>query len=124
MIIQSSLLGVALLLATACSRTEPGSVHASSGTATGTVNSDSNRTATSQSNEKSDLDHLAAIRKALVADDSLSVAAKNVQVLTRNGDVLLRGKVPSTLERESIEAHARSCAATRAVDNQIETEKN
>ncbi len=120
MIIQSSLLGVALLLATACSRTEPGSVHAS----TGTVNSDSNRTATSQSNEKSDLDHLATIRKALVADDSLSVAAKNVQVLTRNGDVLLRGKVPSTVEREAVEAHARGCAATRAVDNQIETEKN
>lgn len=125
MIIQSSLLSVALVLATAsCARDDHGAAHASNGKTTTTVGTDANPTAMSQSNERADLDHLAEIRKALVADDSLSTAAKNVQVLTKNGTVLLRGKVTSTLEREAVEGHARTCTATRTVDNQIDVEKS
>jgi len=124
MIIQSSLLSVALVLATAsCARDDHGTAQASNST-NSTVGANADRTAMSQSNERTDLDHLAEIRKSLVADDSLSTAAKNVQVLTKDGTVLLRGKVTSTLEREAVEGHARTCTATRTVDNQIEVEKS
>lgn len=79
-------------------------------------------TAMDQSNAKADLDHLAEIRQAIVADDSLSTSGKNVTVLTRVGQVTLRGKVTSTQEKARIEEHAKSCAATRSVDNQIVVE--
>jgi len=115
-----SLLTAVLVIATACTRTDEHATHAANGTTTAAPGMASDLTALSQSNAKADLDHLAEIRKALVADDALSVAAKNVQVLTKDGNVLLRGKVASGLEREAVERHARACPATRSVDDQIE----
>lgn len=106
-----------LTLAAACNRADD--VHASGTT---TASGKTTPTSSDQSNAKADLDHLAEIRKALVADDSLSVAAKNTQVLTKDGHVILRGKVASATERETVERHARACAATRSVDDQIEVD--
>jgi len=75
-----------------------------------------------QSNEKADIDHLAEIRKGVNADDSLSVSAKNVKIVTRAGQVTLRGVVPTSAERQRIESIARGSAATHSIDNQIEVE--
>lgn len=75
-----------------------------------------------QSNEKADIDHLAEIRKAVTADDSLSMSAKNVKIMTRAGDVTLRGMVPTTAERQRVEELARTCSATRSIANEIEVE--
>lgn len=116
-----------LVLATACSRSDDHTTHAANGTTTssGTTagsGTHSTDTAQSQSNAKADLDHVAEIRKAISADDTLSTAAKNVTVITRNGTVLLRGKVASTSERDAIERHAKASAATVSVDDQIEVE--
>jgi osmotically-inducible protein OsmY len=75
-----------------------------------------------QSNEKADIDHLAEIRKAVNADDQLSMSGKNVKIMTHAGKVTLRGVVPTIAERDRIEALARACTATHSIDNQIEVE--
>lgn len=74
-----------------------------------------------QSNAAPDLELLAKVRQALVDDASLSISAKNVKVMTHDGQVVLRGTVPTIDERMRIESLARACAGTLGVDNQIET---
>lgn len=106
-----------LVIAAACTRTE-NTTHAAGKTPATSTD------VMSQSNAQSDLDHLAEIRKTIVADDTLSVAAKNVQVLTKDGNVLLRGKVPSAGERDAVARHAKSCPQTKTVDDQLVVEAN
>ena len=50
-------------------------------------------TAGEQSESKSDLKLTRRIRKALMADKSLSMTAKNVKVISSGGNVILRGPV-------------------------------
>src|SRR6185295_1225435 len=52
-------------------------------------------TADQQKNNKTDLETTRQIRKALVADKSLSTYAHNVKVVTQNGKVTLKGPVRS-----------------------------
>lgn len=73
-----------------------------------------------QGNSPDDLRITQAIRKAVMADDALSVNAQNVKIITRNGVVTLRGPVQNVQERASIEAKATSEAGVTRVDNQIE----
>lgn len=110
---------VPLLVLVACDRSD-GVTHGASPTTSNPGGSKT--TATDQSNSEADLEHVAAIRKAIVDDDSLSVSAKNVVVVTRTGHVTLRGTVPSTVERTRLEELARGVSATRALDNQIQVE--
>jgi hyperosmotically inducible periplasmic protein len=72
-----------------------------------------------QSNDQRDLDMTQKIRKALVADDSLSNNAKNIKVITVNGIVTLRGPVDSAEERKKIVAKAKSIANGK-INNQLE----
>jgi hyperosmotically inducible periplasmic protein len=60
------------------------------------------------------------IRKAVVADDSLSTMAKNIKIITDNGVVTLRGPVESSQEKEKIAAKAQQIAGKNSVDNQLE----
>ena len=73
-----------------------------------------------QGNGKADLDVTQAIRKALMADDSLSTTAKNVKVVTNKGVITLRGPVKSDAEKKSVEAKASAAAAGNRVDNQLD----
>ncbi len=75
-----------------------------------------------QKNSRADLDTTQAIRKAVMADDSLSMTAKNVKVITDNGVITLRGPVKTEAEKKTIEAKARSVAGNNRVDNQIDVE--
>src|SRR5262245_47624847 len=63
------------------------------------------RTATSvdQSNNPDDLKLAQSIRQAVVKDDSLTMTAKNVKIITSNGEVILRGPVNSSEEKMKIE---------------------
>ena len=61
-----------------------------------------------------------AIRRALVADEALSLAAKNVKVISSDGKVVLSGVVRSERERANVEAKAVAMAGVTAVDNQLE----
>ena len=81
---------------------------------------DSSRTPGDQSNNKSDLAITQAIRKAVVADKSLSTYAHNVKIITANGFVTLRGPVSSPEEKETIAAKAKQVAGVKSVDNKLE----
>jgi hyperosmotically inducible periplasmic protein len=77
-------------------------------------------TAGQQSNAKSDLELTREIRRAVMKDDSLSMLAHNVKIVSLNGDVTLRGPVNSKHERAAIGKEARAIAGTANVDNQLE----
>jgi hypothetical protein len=74
-----------------------------------------------QGRSKSDREITQNIRKAVVADKSLSFSAKNVKIITVNGKVTLRGPVKTESEKANIEAAARKVASD--VDSQIEVKK-
>ena len=73
-----------------------------------------------QSNNKTDLNLTQQIRKAVMADKSLSTNAKNVKIITANGMVTLRGPVNTPQEKAAIEAKAQGIAGTNNVDSQLE----
>jgi hyperosmotically inducible periplasmic protein len=79
-------------------------------------------TPTDQANDLADLAITQQIRKALVADGSLSVEAQNLKVITANGVVTLRGPVKSEAERAAVVARARELTGHNRVDDQIEVE--
>lgn len=80
------------------------------------------KTSGSQSESKSDINITATIRRAVVKDDSLSMNAKNVKIITENGDVTLRGPVKSEEEKKKIGDYAKSGGANK-VHNDLEIEK-
>jgi len=73
-----------------------------------------------QSNNKVDLNLTQQIRKALMADKSLSTNAKNIKIITANGVVTLRGPVNTPQEKATIEAKAQSIAGANNVESQLE----
>jgi len=73
-----------------------------------------------QSNSQSDLKITQEIRQAVVADKDLSMNAHNVNIITENGVVTLRGPVKSPAEKATIAAKAEHVAGVTRVDNQIE----
>ena len=81
-------------------------------------------TPTDQGGSAADRELTANIRKAIVDDDNLSMNAKNVKIVTRDGQVTLRGPVKSTEEKAAIEAKATQVAGVKRVDNQLEIERN
>jgi hyperosmotically inducible protein len=81
------------------------------------------KTAEDQSNSPEDVKITAAIRRAVVKDDSLTMTAKNVKIITVNGQVTLRGPVNSAEEKTKIEALAKSAAGDAKVRNQLEVKK-
>ena len=78
------------------------------------------KTSGDQSSSPEDLKITAAIRRAVVADDSLSTTAKNVKIITANEIVTLRGPVSSAEEKTKIEQLAQSAAGNAKIDNQLE----
>jgi hypothetical protein len=73
-----------------------------------------------QGNDRASLDTTQAIRKAVMANDSLSGNAKNVKIITNNGVITLRGPVATDAEKKSIEAIAMAAAGSNRVDDQID----
>ena len=77
-----------------------------------------------QGGSAADRETTANVRKAIVADDSLSTNAHNVKIITRNGVVTLRGPVANASEKSSVAVKAQKIAGVKRVDNQLEIEKN
>ena len=73
-----------------------------------------------QSNSQEDVKITAAIRRAVVRDNSLSTTAKNVKIITANGTVTLRGPVKNDAEKTKIAELAESAAGNAKIDNQLE----
>ncbi len=78
------------------------------------------QTSGDQSNSKDDVNTTAAIRRAVVKDDSLSATAKNVKIITANGTVTLRGPVKNDGEKAKIAELAQSAAGKAKINNQLE----
>ena len=78
------------------------------------------QTSGDQSNSKDDVNTTAAIRRAVVKDDSLSATAKNVKIITANGTVTLRGPVKTDAEKAKIAKLAESAAGNAKINNQLE----
>jgi len=86
------------------------------------VRDKSGATLTPEDQKESDVDRkiTANIRRAVVGDESLSLNAHNVKIITRNGVVTLRGPVESQAEKAKIGKLARKAAGVKRVNNQLE----
>ncbi len=60
------------------------------------------------------------IRQRIVADDSMSFNGKNVKIVSKNGNVILRGVVENNQEKGNIEKIASSVAGVGGVKNELE----
>ena len=126
-------LSACLLLAVACaSKTEPVDVARKSSTATDADNTARNsrdrdgttQTSGDQAENETDRKISANVRESVVADNSLSMNAHNVKIITSGGIVTLRGPVKSTEEKAAIESKAKQVAGVTRVDNLLEIEAN
>jgi len=75
-----------------------------------------------QGENAQDIEISANIRKAIVADDSLSTNAHNVKIVTNGGTVTLRGPVKSAQEKSAIEAKAKQVSGVARVESFLEIE--
>ena len=78
------------------------------------------QTSGDQSNSSADLKITQAIRQALMKDSELSTTAKNVKIITNNGQVTLRGPVKNAQEKAKIDQLAKSAAGGVKIDDQLE----
>ncbi len=75
-----------------------------------------------QNENQADVDITAKIRSQ-ITDTEMSIAARNVEIVTRNGQVTLSGEVPNQEEKNRIEEIAVSIAGEENVTNQLEIEE-
>jgi hyperosmotically inducible periplasmic protein len=78
------------------------------------------QTSGDQSNSSADLRITQAIRQALMKDSELSTSAKNIKIITNNGQVTLRGPVRNAQEKAKIDQLARSAAGGAKIDDQLD----
>ena len=78
------------------------------------------QTSGDQSNSPADLKITQTIRQALMKDSELSTTAKNVKIITNNGQVTLRGPVKNAQEKTKIDQLAKSAASGAKIDDQLE----
>ena len=82
------------------------------------------QTSGDQSNSPEDIKITAAIRRAIVADKSLTMTATNVKIITADGKVTLRGPVKTAAEKATIAALAKKEAGAAKIDNQLEVKES
>jgi hyperosmotically inducible periplasmic protein len=73
-----------------------------------------------QKETEGDIKITAAIRQTVVKNESLSVNAQNVKIITRNGVVTLRGPVESAAENMKLQDIAKQTPGVMQVNNQLE----
>ena len=82
-------------------------------------NKTQNTTADNQPNARQDRLTTAAVRRAIIADKTLSVYAHNVKIITLNGAVTLNGPVKSADEKQKVATDAASAVAPDKIANQL-----
>jgi hyperosmotically inducible periplasmic protein len=78
------------------------------------------KTAGDQAENDADRAITQSVRQAITSDSSLSTDARNVKIISQDGNVTLRGPVKSEKEKQDIEAKAKQVAGVKKVDNQLE----
>ena len=81
------------------------------------------QTADQQQNNKSDVEITRQIRKAVVADESLSTYAHNVKIITVDGKVTLKGPVKTADEKAAIKKIATDAVGVANVVDQISVDE-
>ena len=76
-------------------------------------------TADQQKENASDREIAQKIRRALMADTTLSTYAHNVKIVAQNGQVTLKGPVWTDDEKKSVETKATEVAGAGRVTNEI-----
>src|ERR1700730_3286583 len=76
-------------------------------------------TADQQKNNRSDLETSRQIRRAIMADKSLSTYAHNIKIVTQQGKVTLRGPVRTEAEKETVQAKATEVAGAANVTSAL-----
>jgi len=76
-------------------------------------------TADQQKMNSSDQEITRKIREAIHNDDSLSMYAHNIKIITQDGKVTLRGPVKSMQEKSTVEAKAAAVVGQENVTNEI-----
>jgi osmotically-inducible protein OsmY len=76
-------------------------------------------TADNAKNNTGDRDTMQKIRKAVIADKSLSMNAHNAKIIAQNGKVTLRGMVNSDAEKSTLEKLATDVAGDGNVTNRL-----
>jgi len=82
------------------------------------------QTSGDQSNSSADLKVTQAIRQALMKDGELSTTAKNIKIITVNGQVRLRGPVKTAQEKAKVDQIARSAAGGAQIDDQLDVRES
>ena len=82
------------------------------------------RTADQAKNNPSDRQIMQNIRKAVIADKSLSNYAHNIKIISEHGKVTLKGPVRSAEESKNIEAKATEVAGASNVNNQLSVKED
>ena len=77
-----------------------------------------------QTNRKQDRKILAAVRRAIIADKTLSMSAHNVKIVTQDSVVTLRGPVKNEIEKSKIEVIVKQVAGVTSVVNQLDIKTN
>src|SRR6478672_4544917 len=78
------------------------------------------KTSGDQSNSSADLKITQAIRQALMKDGELSTTAKNIKIITANGQVTLRGPVNNAQEKAKIDQIAKSAGGGAKIVDQLD----
>jgi hyperosmotically inducible periplasmic protein len=78
------------------------------------------QTSGDQSNSSTDLKITQGIRQAIMKDSELSTTAKNIKIITDNGQVTLRGPVKNAQEKAKIDQLARSAAGGAKIIDQLD----
>ncbi|MFC7418439.1 BON domain-containing protein [Iodobacter arcticus] len=73
-----------------------------------------------QSNRKEDRMLLAAVRRTVVDDKTLSIFGQNVKILARDGVVTLRGPVDNDSEKNKLGELVKQVAGVTSVLNQLD----
>ena len=68
------------------------------------------------------LETIRAVRAALIQDKSLSIYAKNVQILSEGDRIVLRGRVRSENERQRVQNIAARVAGMARVRNDLDVD--
>jgi osmotically-inducible protein OsmY len=76
-------------------------------------------TADQQKNNRTDRQLTQQIRKAVIADKTLSTYAHNVKIIAQNGAVTLKGPVRSDEEKKAVLAKAEDVAGAGKVTDQL-----
>ena len=76
-------------------------------------------TADQQKNNRSDLETTRQIRRAIMADKSLSTYAHNIKIITQQGKVALRGTVRTDAEKQIVQAKAADVAGAPNVTSDV-----